>query len=165
MARSARDLPPPPGDRLVSAAAPRWSRSFLLRVTAGLIALVPLVLLGLAGTLSPDADGLGTHQQLGLPPCSMRLIVGIRCPSCGMTTSWAHFMRGQWPESLRVNPGGFLLALFSVMFAGTSAVVAWNGELPGRSAQRRFAVALIIIAAVTVVHWVIRLAGEGGGGA
>jgi hypothetical protein len=28
-----------------------------------------------------------------------------------MTTSWAHFFRGHWRQSIESNPGGFVLAL------------------------------------------------------
>lgn len=127
------------------------------RAAAALLALFPLALLGLAGTLRPDADGLGTHQQLGLPPCSMRLVLGVRCPSCGMTTSWAHFMRGQWAESVAANPGGFLLALYSLAFGLISGSVACRGAMPGTSLQRWLAAMLVLVAAVAVIQWLLRL--------
>ena len=134
-----------------------WRARLAIRAAAALMGLVPLALLALAGSLQPDADGLGTHQQLGLPPCSMRLILGVRCPSCGMTTSWAHFMRGQWAESLAANPGGFLLALYSLTLSSISGVVLWRGRLPDWPLQCGFAVALVAIAAVAVVQWLLRL--------
>ncbi len=36
------------------------------------VAVVPLAMLAVATQLEPSAAGLGTHQQLGLPPCSFR---------------------------------------------------------------------------------------------
>ncbi|NBO19844.1 MAG: DUF2752 domain-containing protein, partial [Proteobacteria bacterium] len=50
--------------------------------------------------LTPDARGLGTHEQLGLPPCGFYLWYGLPCPSCGMTTSWPHFLTRQNSEIL-----------------------------------------------------------------
>ena len=58
-------------------------------------------LLAVAGSLQPSPAGLGTHEQLGLPSCTFRWLFGMRCPSCGMTTSWSHAMRGQWCRSDR----------------------------------------------------------------
>jgi len=37
-----------------------------------------LLLLGVAVWLLPDPRGIGTHKQLGLPPCSVPQIYGIR---------------------------------------------------------------------------------------
>src|SRR5207247_577108 len=50
-------------------------------------ALGMTALLGVARLVEPDLRGYGTHEQLGLPPCTFRLLTGIACPSCGMTTS------------------------------------------------------------------------------
>src|SRR5690349_23695282 len=72
-----------------------------------------LFLLGgfaLAFSLSPDPRGFGTHQRLGLPPCTTRALFGIPCPSCGMTTSFANFVRGRFLQAARANTSGLLLA-------------------------------------------------------
>ncbi|MEM6689886.1 MAG: DUF2752 domain-containing protein [Planctomycetota bacterium] len=87
---------------------PRW-----LAIT---LSFVPLLLLVVARFLSPSPRGLGTHQQLGLPPCSLRVMLGIECPACGMTTSWSHFTRGQWIDALHANYAGVMLAAFFVAF-------------------------------------------------
>ena len=68
-----------------------------------------LFLLGgfaLAYALEPDPRGFGTHQSLGLPPCTFRALFGIPCPSCGMTTSFSHFMHGNLWQAFRANAGG-----------------------------------------------------------
>src|SRR5690606_33691507 len=53
-----------------------------------------LGVLGLAPWLTPAAAGHGTHGQLGLPPCGWVLAMGRPCPSCGMTTAFAHAADG-----------------------------------------------------------------------
>ena len=118
-----------------------------------------MTLLLVASHLQPNSAGLGTHQQLGLPPCSMRVIFGVRCPSCGMTTSWAYFMNGQWADSFQVNSGGFLLALLSIAFASCALKSTWTGQLPAINSQRLMAVSLLAVAAVTLVDWILRLGG------
>ncbi len=120
-------------------------------------AAVPLVLLLVAGMLRPDADGLGTHQQLGLPPCSMRVIFGVRCPACGMTTSWSYFMRGDWLASFSSNIGGFSLAITAIIFSPATIWAAIRGRYLSVAWQRALVVVLLSIAAVAGVEWTIRL--------
>ena len=64
----------------------------------------------LALSVSPDPRGFGTHHQLGLPPCTFRTLFGYPCPGCGMTTCFAHFVRGDFPAAARSNLAGLLLA-------------------------------------------------------
>jgi len=128
-----------------------------VRCTALALMLLPLSLLATAGQLEPSPTGLGTHQQLGLPPCTMRMLVGIRCPGCGMTTSWSHFTHGQWRQSLSANLGGFLLAIYSLGFASVCGRVVWTGRMPSRDLQRMLSLALIGVAAVTLAVWGCRL--------
>jgi len=57
--------------------------------------LLILGVLAVAAWLAPGARLAGTHEQLGLPPCPSRLILGIPCPSCGLTTSFALMAEGR----------------------------------------------------------------------
>ena len=66
----------------------------------------------LAISLTPSPKGFGTHQSLGLPPCTFIVVFDIPCPSCGMTTSFANFVRGRFIDSARANVAGLLLATF-----------------------------------------------------
>jgi hypothetical protein len=68
------------------------------------------VILGIALLLTPDPKGFGTHQQLGMPPCTFRSLTGLNCPHCGITTSFCWFARGQWCQSIQTSPAGFILA-------------------------------------------------------
>ena len=61
-----------------------FARSRMLMIGWGLLGL-----LAVARWLEPAASGMGTHQQLGLPACTTVTLFNVRCPSCGMTTSWA----------------------------------------------------------------------------
>jgi len=129
------------------------------RLAALTVALIPLTLLGVASQLQPASAGLGTHQQLGLPPCSLRVLLAIRCPACGMTTSWAHFVRGEWLASASVNLGGFLLALAAIATSGLFLHAAWRARMPSIEAQRWLSLAAVAIAVVTITDWGRRLAG------
>jgi hypothetical protein len=130
-----------------------------IRFALLVVAMIPMSLMAVSSQLEPSTAGLGTHQQLGLPPCSFRVLFGIRCPGCGMTTSWAHFVRGQWLASMTVNFGGFLLALAGVATTGLFSRSAWNGRLPGLESQKWMTVSVVAIAALTIADWLRRLAG------
>lgn len=80
------------------------------RVLLGLWCLFLVAGFSLAAMLAPDPRGFGTHQRLGLPPCTIRTLYGVRCPTCGMTTSFANFVRGRFVDSFRANFAGFCLA-------------------------------------------------------
>lgn len=88
-------------------------RQIGLGTRVGLCVFSGLLLAGfaVAASLEPDPRGYGTHQRLGLPECSFQMLFVRPCPGCGMTTSFAHYVRGQWPAAARANPAGLLLAL------------------------------------------------------
>ena len=65
----------------------------------------------LAVSLEPDPRGFGTHQRLGLPPCTFRSMFNISCPSCGMTSSFANFVRGRFRQAAEANSAGVVLAI------------------------------------------------------
>lgn len=89
----------------------------------------------------------------------MRVVFGIRCPACGMTTSWAHFTRGNFGASVSSNFGGFLLAILTLAVSPMAVRYAWRSEFPGRRQQSWLLVALLIVLAATMIEWAIRLAG------
>jgi len=82
----------------------------LLALGVALAFLTPLVL---ASRIVPSPEGFGTHTQLGLQHCTFFERTGLPCPSCGMTTSWAWFVRGNLVASLYVQPMGTVLALIA----------------------------------------------------
>ena len=160
------DYPPPPTTG--SPAAGGVARGRLLwypfplkwfeRVPLALVGGVLVTLLFVSGRLTPDSQGLGTHHQLGLPPCSVRQLFGIRCPSCGMTTSWAHMVRGQVLSAVKANSGGALLALVAAT-AGPWMLACglrgrWLLRPPNEWVVLGIGLAVIVI---TVMDWIIRL--------
>lgn len=128
-----------------------------LRVAAGLLTLGLVTLLVVARTLSPVAAGLGTHQQLGLPPCSMQVLLAMRCPACGMTTSWSHWTRGHWWASAQANVGGCSLAFVVVAVVIVAARVTWTGRWPRSRTLTVLGWAIVGTGVVTVVDWLARL--------
>jgi hypothetical protein len=118
-----------------------------------------MLLLATAAVIEPDARGFGTHTQLGFPPCGFLTLTGLPCPGCGLTTAFAHGIRGQWSLAASANPLG--LALFFVVCASIplgilAAVRSWSLDvLIERFALNRWALA---VAGCAVAVWVVRLA-------
>jgi hypothetical protein len=127
----------------------RW---LLAGAGLGLIALLVA-----AYRLVPDRRGLGTHQQLGLPPCTLMVVAGIRCPSCGMTTAWSYLTHGNIEASLRANPGGTLLAGLAFAFVPLALIGAISGRWwPGDAMTWGLLVWLATSLVVAGLDWLIR---------
>jgi hypothetical protein len=81
------------------------------RLLALLIAGTAVSLLVIGTMLPPSPAGIGTHRRMGFQACEFERITRLPCPTCGMTTSFSWFVRGNWLASLYVQPMGFALAL------------------------------------------------------
>ena len=120
---------------MTSAAPPVYTRpphpvvaSVAARLIAAGIAVGCLGVLVLAAGLEPAPAGLGTHRALGLQACGYLARSGIPCPTCGMTTAFAHFARGDLPRSLYTQPLGAVLAAAAAMAVWGGAYVAATGR-------------------------------------
>jgi hypothetical protein len=79
----------------------------------------------------PDGSprAMATHIQLGLPECEFVRWTGKPCPSCGMTTSFAHLVRGNLGSSLKANWVGTLLAVYWLLLIPWAVYAAVRGRL------------------------------------
>ena len=137
-------------------APPRLTVLARLVLAAGGATLVTL--LAIACWLRPSPTGLGTHEQLGLPPCTFVVFVGKPCPSCGMTTSWAYVMRGQIWKALLANAGGTVLALGSIVAVPWLLVSAARGRwLFGPPSEGAIIWTGLIFIVITLTNWAVRL--------
>lgn len=97
------------------------------RIGAAAIGSGALAVLLLASTLTPASSGMGTHMQLGMPPCTWPLAFGIPCPACGMTTAFSHAVRGDLVSSFISQPMGALLAVMTAIVAVTGVYASISG--------------------------------------
>lgn len=102
----------------------------VVRWWAALVLLSCLGLLGLAAWLKPDPRGYGTHEQFGSGPCGMIIVTGYPCPTCGMTTAFAHTVRGQWYRAFMAQPAGFVAALGTIAAAVVAVWALATGRWP-----------------------------------
>jgi hypothetical protein len=132
----------------------RWLDRIVL-TTAG---LTMLALLATAARLTPSPRGMGTHQQLGLPPCTVVGLFGVRCPSCGMTTAWSHMTRGNLLAAVRVNAGGALLAVLAAIGGPWFAASGMLGRWVARPPKEMWVFgAAMLVAIVTLIQWTLRI--------
>ena len=116
-----------------------------------------LALLSAAACLEPDPRGYGTHQRLGLPPCSFQRLVGRRCPSCGMTTSWSHLMRGEMVKSLQANAAGTMLGILAGALIPWLLASGMRGTWIGGYPHQRTVLALMTaVLVLALVDWALR---------
>jgi hypothetical protein len=131
----------------------RISRSLWGATSLGLIAVLLT-----AAWLKPDPSGRGTHQQLGLPPCTFAYLFGQPCPTCGMTTSWAHAMQGEFAAACRANVGGTLLVLVAMVVAVWTLACTIAGRMLFIQRFDRIGLGVgLIVVAVTLADWARRL--------
>ena len=125
--------------------------AFILMVASGTVLL-------LAAWFDPSQDGHGTHTQLGLPPCGWVVGLGIPCPSCGMTTSFAHAADGNLLSSFMTQPAGALLALGTAIVCVISGWVFLTGSALGSFWMSRVTTRVYVLAGVIVLAaWVYKI--------
>src|SRR6516225_4174378 len=78
--------------------------------------------LGIARWLTPSPAGVGTHERLGLPPCLFLKFTGWPCPSCGLTTSFAHAARFHFVRAAIAQPFGLVAFIMTALLVPASLV-------------------------------------------
>ena len=147
---------PPPAS--FPSAGPSPPLRLVERLLVTFVGSVLVALLVTAACLTPNPRGMGTHRQLGLPSCTFVQWFGIRCPSCGMTTSWAHLVRGHVASAFRANAGGTLLALVALVCGPWLLVSGLRGRwVLGPPREMAILAAGLVIVAVTLFDWTLRL--------
>ncbi len=128
------------------------------RAAALLVSLGCLTLLLIALHLKPSPTGTGTHTALGLADCAFLKSTGIPCPSCGMTTSFSWFARGNLVASFYIQPMGTVIAVLAVIAFWTGLYIAVSGRAAHRLAlfiRARYYVLPLISFAIIAWAWKI----------
>lgn len=124
-------------------------------VVAGLSAMV----IAIARILQPASGGEGTHEQLGLPPCTFHELTGHGCPGCGLTTAFAHMARGHVEAAFDANPVGVLL-FAAVALAIPLSIYRLVRPVPIDDVltSRWPTIVLVGLFSLLTLTWVVRLA-------
>ena len=148
----------------ISASTNQSLDAYTSRDRAQYIALscVSGVVLTIARVVSPSPNGFGTHQQLGLPPCFFHKLTGIPCPTCGMTTSFAHTIRLHFYEAFITQPFGMLACVLMALLIPLSFVlmqrrVSWMKLMTARGSDAvMYALLALFLAGWVYKIWAMR---------
>ena len=134
-----------------------------VRWMSAAVAAAALTLLVVAWVLNPDSDGIGTHQQLGLPECGWIQAANLPCPSCGMTTAFSHAAHGDLVGSFVAQPMGMILALATAIAVVAGIHTAATGSMLGPFLGSFFGPRLLWIAlALGALAWIWKIASHRG---
>jgi len=128
------------------------------RLVWGALLLTSGFVLAASAWLTPSPSGVGTHMQLGLPPCGFLVLTGKPCPACGLTTAFAQLAHLAPLASLRIHPLGLPLFALNLVVLALSV----HGLATGRSVTRTVdalaadRVALVVAGAL-LATWAVRL--------
>ena len=148
-----------PFQRLSRYVTPAVPISRGIRAAWLLVAVICTAVLCLAVQLKPDPRGIGTHEALGLYPCGFALRTGLPCPTCGMTTAFAHVMHGHPGKAFIVQPAGALMCLATAAQLVFAAITAWRGRMVNLRWERIDPVRLtLVLGFVFLGSWGIKIA-------
>jgi Protein of unknown function (DUF2752) len=95
-------------------------------------------------------------RPLPFDVCALKVLTGIPCPTCGLTRSLCHALRGDWSASIGYHPAGILLAIALIGWMLWSVAEARRGCVVAGVARRRLSAALLSSgAALSLVSWVV----------
>ena len=124
----------------------------------GKVALVTGGVLLTGWLLTPDAQGSGTHTQLGLPKCNWIVLMDLPCPTCGYTTSFTHAAHGNLGQAFLVQPAAAVLAIATaIFFLGSVIVLLTGAPLGGVLARHWTARWTWILIGLILVGWAYKI--------
>lgn len=128
------------------------------RLVWSLLGVIASGVVVIAYALSPDPSGMGTHQQLGLPPCGFLYFTGLPCPGCGLTTSFAHMARMQITSAVAAHPLGVPLFMLTWLAIPATFFACVRGA-PFVTTIERLPVAagLMLLAVAALLVWFARV--------
>jgi hypothetical protein len=138
--------------------AQRQTLSVQGRIFALCLSMGCLAVLLTAAALPPSPEGVGTHIQMGFQNCQFLKTTGLPCPTCGLSTCFAWFVRGNWLASIYIQPMGFLLALATCACFWGGLYIALSGKPIHRLLRQvpaTFFVPLLMGLAVAAWAWKI----------
>jgi hypothetical protein len=130
-----------------------------LRLPWAVVAGLSATVLAIARILHPASGGQGTHEQLGLPPCTFHELTGHGCPGCGLTTAFAHLARGHLGAAFDANPIGVLLfAAVALSIPLSLYRLARPKPIDDLLTSRWPMISMVGLFSLMMLTWVVRLA-------
>ncbi len=139
----------------IAAERPTWgTKLFYASWVVGFVALN-----WIAFRLHPAPAGMGTHEQLGLPPCGFLQLTGIPCPSCGLTTAFSHIAHGHPVDAFLAQPFGVAVYVAMAWLSGYAVVALWRRKpLSDLTESSNFLTGQYILLGIMLVSWFYKIA-------
>ncbi len=109
-----------------------------------------------AWALTPEPTGYGTHEHLFLLPCLFKILTGLPCPFCGLTTSFGFMAEGAVQQAWQAHilgPVGYL-ATWGILAAGVVGLIRNHRPLPQWLFSQPGGRTML---AVILVGWIVNL--------
>jgi len=104
--------------------------------------------------LQPNINGYGTHTQLGIHRCPLFTFFGIKCPTCGLTTSFSLIAKGELKQSIKIHPLGIPIYLCVIMVLLNSILALCKKDFVISYAQEILFTRSIFFA--LIVTWILK---------
>ena len=130
------------------------------RRAAGLVtAICAAGILAVATFMEPSPTGLGTHSDsFGLPACGWIVMFNTPCPTCGMTTAFAHAANGNLPAAIYTQPLGGVLAIATAITLIVGVYVAVTGSRVASELKRLWGRKTAwLLGAMLLLSWVFKI--------
>lgn len=132
--------------------------SLTQRLAAAVVAIASIALIATAASLAPSAQGHSTHTQLGLSACAWPILYDTPCPTCGMTTAFAHAADTSPVQAFQTQPFGALIALAAASAFWICLHTALTASLAAPTALSLLTPrSLYILLALALVAWVYKI--------
>ena len=106
------------------------------------------------------AFGVDPNRPLPFDVCAFKYLMGIPCPTCGLTRTMCHALHGDWSASIAHHPAGILLAAALIGWMVWSLAEAARGQPMAEVARARVRASMAATGGVaSIAAWVARLAG------
>lgn len=116
------------------------------------------VVVVIASRLTPSSAGVGTHRELGLPPCPFYYFTGLKCPGCGLTTSFTCVVHFRWLDAFKAHPLGPFLFLLFALLAISSLLEFGNYSTPLRKLLNgHYSGFVNVTVSAYVAVWILRM--------
>jgi hypothetical protein len=122
------------------------------------VIIISAITIAISRFLEPSVRGVGTHEQLGLPPCPFFITTGFPCPGCGLTTSFAHAARLNFYEAFVTQPFGLLLfVILSLSIPLSFILLCRRIKLSQVLAPRVISKLTYSLILVCVISWIYKI--------
>jgi hypothetical protein len=125
------------------------------RVFWAVVAVMCAAALIAAGRLEPDPRGHGTHAQITRGPCLFRVVTGIPCATCGMTTSFAYMVRLQVLKAFAAQPFGAVMCIGAAAAVPLALFFAVTGRGPRPRIPSEWILAPALVLLIT--GWIFKM--------